>query len=121
MEDEELEQQIAKAVEKSLKSFGFQYGIRNCQTPKYGEGAYVEERWEPETVGAFISDDIAKLLDHHIVAVLDKVESQLAEKVTVTTVQNIHPLRDGKYVRMENLTKTLKALRQQYKTGEVSE
>jgi hypothetical protein len=55
-------EQLRDVIAKSLKSFGFQYAIRHCQTPKHGDGAYVVENWTAETLATFIVDDVQKAI-----------------------------------------------------------
>lgn len=50
--------ELAKTLEESLLSFGFQGAQRKCYTPKYGKDAYIIEEWSAETLATFIVDDL---------------------------------------------------------------
>lgn len=58
--------ELAKAIEESLLSFGFQGAKRKCYTPKYGKDAYIIEEWSAETLATFIVDDIVALFDRYV-------------------------------------------------------
>lgn len=72
-QDGTIELKIVSAITKSLKSFGFQYAIRNCRTPKYGDDAYVEENWNAKTLATFISQDVERLISQEAARLAESV------------------------------------------------
>src|SRR5690554_4682679 len=56
---------------------------------------------------------IKQLISNREKLLLDRVEKEITDKVTTTTIQNIHPLKNGHYVRTDNLIKMLATLRKE--------
>lgn len=66
--------------------------------------------WKTESV----KEDIRKLINSEVTAVLDEITDAIEHKVPVTSVHGLKPLEDGLYIKEKNLTKAIQTIRKRY-------